>query len=132
MKNALHTFNPTGMAAPGGPYSQGALTREPGQWLHIAGQVGVDADGKHPDDFKEQVALTWANLTRVLEDAGMTTANLVKTTTYVVPDQDQAAMNEVRMGYLGDARPASTLLVVHALANPGWRVEVEALAFKPA
>ena len=132
MTHALHTFNPQGMAAPGGPYSQGALCRGPGEWLHLSGQVGVDENGEHTDDFEKQVARTWANVARVLEEGGMTMGHLVKTVTYVIPDQDLAAMNRVRLEYLGDARPASTLLVVHALAHPGWRIEVEAVAFKPA
>ena len=49
---------------------------------------------------------------------------------FLVQASDMAAYAAVRAGYLGDARPASTLLIVQALARPTWRVEIDAVAWK--
>ena len=49
---------------------------------------------------------------------------------FLVDDNDLAAYAAVRAGYLGEARPASTLLIVQALARPAWRVEIDAVAWK--
>jgi enamine deaminase RidA (YjgF/YER057c/UK114 family) len=66
----------------------------------------------------------------VLGDAGMTTADLVKVTHYLLRGEDLAQYNPVRSKYLGAARPASTLVVVAGLARPEWRIEVEAVAWR--
>ena len=55
----------------------------------------------------------------------------VKVTTYLVDGADMSKLGPVRGGFLGDARPASTLVVVKALARPEWLFEVEATAFLP-
>jgi enamine deaminase RidA (YjgF/YER057c/UK114 family) len=80
----------------------------------------------------EQADLAWSNLNEVLRAAGLEVADLVKVVTYVTDETQLAALGPVRLKYLGDARPASTLVVVKALARPEWLFEVEAVAFKAA
>ena len=123
--------NPTGIAAPAGTYSHGILTSAPGDWLHIAGQVGMLPDGTTPPGFTEQVHAAWSNLTAILAAADMDVSCLVKVTTFITDAGNVAAMASVRAGFLAAARPASTLLVVKALARPEWAIEVEAVAFRP-
>jgi len=126
----LQAHNPAASAAPLGAYSNGISAPAGGRWLHIAGQVGVLPDGSFPADFAGQAEAAWQNLVRVLADAGMTTADLVKVTHYLVSAADLKDYNAVRSRHLGSARPASTLVVVHALARPEWRVEVEGVAWR--
>lgn len=140
-------INPATLPAPAGPYSQGILTTGPGQWLHIAGQIGVDKDGVCAQGMTAQAERAWSNLLAVLREAGMGVEHLVKVTTYVTEPSLLGEFSAVRAKYLeparsgaaqpgaarsGAARPASTLIVVKALARPEWLVEVEAVAFLPA
>ena len=126
----LKKHNPATMAPPAGAYSNGISAPGSGRWLHIAGQVGIAADGTLPEDFEQQAHLVWSNLLAVLADAGMSVANLVKINHFLVRPNDMAAYATVRAGYLADARPASTVLIVQALAKPQWLVEVDAVAWK--
>ena len=116
--------------APLGAYSNGISTPAGGRWLHIAGQVGLGPDGTLADGFEAQADAAWRNLVAVLADAGMTVADLVKVTHYLVRGEDLPAYNPVRLRHLGSARPASTLIVVAGLARPEWRIEVEAVAWR--
>lgn len=125
-------LNPGTVVAPAGPYSQGVVVEGPGRWMHIAGQVGIDREGKLQEGFEAQARQAWTNLVAVLAAAGMDVSHLVKVTTYLVDGADMARLGPVRGAFLGDARPASTLVVAKALARPEWLFEVEAIAFKAA
>lgn len=125
-------LNPPSIAAPLGLYTHAIAVDRPGRWLHVSGQVGVRPDGSLPDAFDTQVEVAWTNLCAVLAEAGMDVSHLVKVTTYLVDESDLPALGPVRSRFLAGARPASTLIVVKALARPGWRVEVEAVAFRAA
>ncbi|HUP07881.1 MAG TPA: RidA family protein [Caldimonas sp.] len=127
MTLAIH--NPASSAPPLGAYSNGISAPAGGRWLYIAGQVGVEPDGRVADGFAPQAEAAWRNLVAVLADAGMSASDLVKVTHYLLSPDDLAAYNAVRMRWLGAARPASTLVVVASLAKPEWRVEVEAIAW---
>jgi len=121
-------INPASIAAPVGLYSQGVVAPQSGQWLHIAGQVGIRPDGTVPPDFSAQAQVVWENITAVLGAAGMDASHLVKVNTYLVDAAHLPLFAPVRASFLGDARPASTLVIVQALARPEWLVEVEAVA----
>ena len=126
---SLQSHNPATRAAPLGAYSNGISAPASGRWLHIAGQIGVRPDGSVPPDFAAQAEAAWQNLVGVLADAGMSAADLVKVTHFLVDAGDLKDYNAVRSRHLGSARPASTLLIVQALARPEWRIEVEAVAW---
>jgi enamine deaminase RidA (YjgF/YER057c/UK114 family) len=125
---ALVRLNPPERAAPVGAYSQGVVAPVAGRWLHVSGQVGLRPDGTVPASFEEQAQVAWENLVAVLAAAGMDAGDLVKITSFLVDPAHVPAFARVRSGFLGEARPASTLLIVQALARPEWLVEVEALA----
>ncbi len=122
---------PATVAPPAGPYSHGISSRAAGTWLHVAGQVGISAEGQLRQGFAAQAAQAWENLMAVLDAAGMDASHLVKVTTYLTCAEDLPQLGAIRNGYLGSARPASTLVVVAALAHPDWCVEVDAVALKP-
>ena len=124
-------INPATVAAPAGAYSHGIATHGPGTCLHIAGQIGMTQDGRLLESFDAQADQAWKNLVAILATADMDVSHLVKVTTYLTRAADLPRLNAVRSLYLGDARPASTLVVVAALARPDWCFEVEATAFRP-
>jgi enamine deaminase RidA (YjgF/YER057c/UK114 family) len=66
----------------------------------------------------------------MLNKAGMTVHDLVKVTHYLLRAEDIPAYVKVRSKYLGDARPASMLLLVPGLVKPDYLLEVEAIAAK--
>lgn len=119
-------------APPLGPYSMAIASEGPGTWLHIAGQVGIEPDGRLPDGFEAQARQAWANLAAVLASAGMQVAHLVKVSAFLTRQADVPLFGPVRAAFIGEARPASTLVVVQALARPEWLVEIEGVAFLPA
>lgn len=122
-------YNPDTIAPPAGAYSNGVCASG-GRWLHIAGQIGVAADGSLPADLEAQSHNAWRNLLAVLRDADMDVADLVKVNHFLLDAADMGKYASVRSVYLGQARPASTVLVVKALAKPEWLVEVDAVAWK--
>lgn len=127
-----NTFiNPPDLPAPVGPYSQAVMSEGPGQWLNIAGQVGIAADGSVPEDAAAQAELAWTCITRALAAAGMGMEHVVKVTIYVVHREDLPALREVRLRHVGPHRPASTLVLVSGLVDARLRFEVDAVAFKP-
>ncbi len=126
----MKAHNPPTVAAPVGPYSHGAEMPGNARSLYIAGQVGMARDGTVPPDLEGQAAQAWRNLVAILASAGMNVGDLVKVTAYLTREEDVAAYGKVRTQFLGEARPASTLVIVKALARPGWLVEVEAIAAK--
>lgn len=128
--SAVSLLNPEAIAKPLGAYSQAVLCRGEGAWLQVSGQIGVAPDGSLPEDVAAQAENVWRNLVAVLRDAGMEVSDLIKITTYVTDAEALAVAGAVRARYLGEHRPASTAVVVKALAAPGWLVEIDAVAFK--
>ena len=116
--------------APGTGYSHGIELPPQARLLYLAGQLGVTAEGKLAPDIREQATQAWRNLGAVLQAAGMGYENLVKLTHFLVRREDIAVYREVRAQFLGKHAPASTLLVISALARPDALIEVEAIAAK--
>jgi 2-iminobutanoate/2-iminopropanoate deaminase len=112
--------------APIGPYSQGILA---GNELFCSGQVGFDpASGElRGGDVAAQAEQALRNLGAVLEAAGMSYADVVKTTVFLIDMNDFAAVNEVYAKYFDAAKPARSTVAVAALPR-GARVEIDAIA----
>ena len=104
-----------------------------GDLLFVSGFVPVDGEGRlvGGDDVVAQTRQVLANLGAVLSAAGATFADVVKVTVYLTDIADRARINPVRQEVFGDARPASTLVEVSALAVPGAKLEIEAVALIP-
>ena len=101
-----------------------------GDLLFVSGFVPVDREGRlvGGDDVVAQTRQVFANLAAVLAAAGATFADVVKVTVYLTDIEDRARINPVRQEVFRDTRPASTLVEVSALATPGAKVEIDAVA----
>lgn len=101
-----------------------------GDLAFISGFVPVDREGRliGEGDVVEQARQTLRNLGDALAAVGSSFANVVKVTVYLIDVEDRARINPVRQEFFGDARPASTLVQIGALAVPGARIEIEAVA----
>jgi len=124
--NLRHT--PASVAAPFGPYSHAVEVPEGSRLLYISGEVGVRPDETVPDGIEAQAAACWQNIIAILADAEMGVQDLVKITTYLVRPEDVAAAGAARAKHFGDARPGSATIIVKALVNPSWLIEIEAVA----
>ena len=126
----MKTYVPNAVAAPAGPYSHGVEIPATARILYLAGQVGTAPDGSMSKDFETQADQCWKNIKAILAAAGMGVEDLVKCTHFLTRQENVPAYGKVRSRHLGEARPASTLLVISALARPDMLVEVEAIAAK--
>lgn len=109
-------------------YSQGIVVHGELRTLYISGQIGVDPAGKIAPEFEAQARQAWVNLVEVLKAAKMSVSDLVKVSAFITDPGDYAAYAKVRGEFISGHKPASTLLVVAALARPEWKVEIEAIA----
>lgn len=109
-------------------YSDGVEVPRGRRWLHTSGQVALLADGSVPRTFSEQCEQALINLLAVLAAAHMTAADIVKLTSYVVGKHDLEVLYAARRRLLPGSAPASTVIVVEALAESGFLVEIEAIA----
>jgi enamine deaminase RidA (YjgF/YER057c/UK114 family) len=127
MTNRLHDV---GVARQIGKYSDAVEVSPNARWLFTAGTPGLALDGSLPADITGQAELAWTHITKMLAQAGMSVNDLVKVTHYLLRAEDIAAYVKVRSRFLGEARPASMLLVVPQLVRPEFLLEVEAIAAK--
>ena len=123
-------FNPSTSFPPQAKYSHGVEIPPGARFLYVAGQVGMDQQGKTPEDFESEADNAFANVVRVLADAGMEPSDIVKLNTYMTRPEDIATLGKVRVKHFGDHAPAATLIYVAGLAAPIWHLEVEAVAAK--
>ena len=122
--------NPTTIAPPAGRYTTAIEVPPNARWLHVSGLVGMEKDGSVPPGIEAQVENIWRNMKAVLADADMTLDDIVKVTIFLTKPENIVPYREVRDRLMGDARPASTLVVVSQLVRPEWLCEVEAVAAK--
>jgi 2-iminobutanoate/2-iminopropanoate deaminase len=110
-----------------GPYSQAITTDE---LVFCAGQLGADpATNQLADGVQAQTEQVMRNLQAVLDAAGCTFADVVKTTCFLADINDFAAFNEVYVRFVSDPAPARSTFQVAALPRGGL-VEIEAIAVR--
>jgi 2-iminobutanoate/2-iminopropanoate deaminase len=109
----------------GAPYNQAIVA---GDFVFVAGQLGLKpGDTEIGGDIAEQTGQALANLAAILEAAGSSLENLVKTSVFLVDLGDFQAMNEVYASRVGDRPPARSTFQVAKLPS-GALVEIEAVA----
>jgi enamine deaminase RidA (YjgF/YER057c/UK114 family) len=128
----LEKSNPRGLSSP----QPGTYTHvvKSGKILFIAGQVGVDAGGNVVGPgMKEQTEQVFANLAAALKSHGADFRHVAKTTTFVtsISDFRSPEVAAIRAKYVGASPPANTLVQIQQLADPAYKVEIEAIAVLP-
>jgi len=101
--------------------------------LYVSGMLPVNAAGELVGgaDVIRQSEQVLDNVGAVLHSAGASFDDVVRVGVYVRDMADRETINTMRRRYFGDARPASTLVEVSALAHPGALVEIDAVALLP-
>jgi len=116
--------------APGaiGPYSQGIAA---GDLVFCSGQLGLDpATGVLADGVEAQAQRALQNLAAVLDAAGCSFGDVVKTTIFLADIGDFAAVNAIYARFMSDPPPARSTFAVGALPKGGL-IEIEAIARRP-
>src|SRR3954449_12147015 len=110
----------------GAPYSQAVKA---GGFVFVSGQLSLRPGDKElsADDIGAQTEQVFANLRAILEAAGTSLDNLVKTTVFLQSLADFAGMNEVYSKHVGERPPARSTVEVAKLPS-GALVEIEAIA----
>jgi 2-iminobutanoate/2-iminopropanoate deaminase len=119
---------PEGIHPPLANYSHAILVPPGARWLYLSGQLGIAPDGAVPASFEAQAARCFENIRAIPAEAGMGFSDVVRLDTFLVDPADLPAYMAVRDRYVSEPPPASTLLVIQALARPQLRIEVEAVA----
>ena len=124
MKQRINTEN---APAAIGPYSQ-AIDSGTGL-IFVSGQLPIDpATGAFPEGgVQEQTRQSLTNAKAILEAAGLSLANVVKTTVFLADMGDFAAMNEIYAQFFSEPFPARSAVAVKTLPK-GALVEVECIA----
>ncbi len=101
-----------------------------GKTLYIAGQVARDLQGQlvGKGDFDAQARQVYTNLKNILQEAGGSLKNIVKTTSILTHYGNVEGYKKVRDEFFGEIMPPNTLMIIESLASPDFMIEVEAIA----
>jgi enamine deaminase RidA (YjgF/YER057c/UK114 family) len=99
-----------------------------GNLVHVSGTGPVGADEA---DVATQTDQCLTLITAALKQAGSSIEHVYRTRIYLTRAEDWEAVGRIHGKFFGLIRPAATMVVVAALLNPKWQVEIEADACIP-
>jgi enamine deaminase RidA (YjgF/YER057c/UK114 family) len=123
------------------PYAPAIEVTGAGRIVFVSGATASPLYHRHPhvkeehelpDDIEEQTRRAMESIELVLQASGVGWRDVVKVTKYLTDIREMDAVNRTMGAYLGDHRPASTLLCVNNLSSPGARVELDVIAVEHA
>ena len=99
-----------------------------GDRVVVSGTAPIQPNGSCDSDPEAQAARCLEIIVSALAKAGAGPEHVVRTRSYLVDPADQDAVGRAHGRVFGDVRPASTMIVVAALLDPRWKIEMEAEA----
>jgi enamine deaminase RidA (YjgF/YER057c/UK114 family) len=124
-------LNPATVYKPLGSYTQTIRVPRNAEWLVIAGQVGMNRQGRLAAGVGKQAEQAFRNVLACLRANRMGKSDLVKFTVYLTESRHVPDYRAARQEVIGDdVLPTSTLVIVDGLASPDMLIEVEAWAAK--
>lgn len=121
-------LSPAGVSPPFGRYHHLVEVEGAQRLVFISGQLGVASDGTVPETIEAQAECAFAAVEAILAEIGMDRAAVVRLNVFLTEAADREGYMAVRDRWVADPPPASTLVIVKALAVPACRVEIEAVA----
>jgi enamine deaminase RidA (YjgF/YER057c/UK114 family) len=94
-----------------------------GNAIHVSGTGPVGAESSH---VAQQTRRVLEIIQQALSDGGATLKDVVRTRMFLTHVEDWETVGRVHGEFFGEIRPAATMVVVAALLNPTWRIEIEA------
>ena len=127
----IERIYPPGAPAPRGPYSPAVRA---GDCIYVAGQVAIDPVSEQVvlGDVESETRQALTNIRNILEGCGASMNDVVRCGVYLTDAGDFKAMNEVYAEFFGEAKPARTTIIVAALPLKNAKVEIDAVAYRPA
>ncbi|MBV8693532.1 MAG: RidA family protein [Actinobacteria bacterium] len=99
-----------------------------GERVLVSGTAPIWPDGSCPDDAEVQAARCLEIIVSALENAGARASDVVRTRMLLTDASDGEAVGRAHAAVFGEHPPAATMVVVAALLDPRWKVEIEAEA----
>ena len=121
-------IEPASIAPPAADYAHAVAVEGASKWLYTSGVVPTRPDGSVPDGMGAQARAVWDNIAAMLAEAQMAPDDIVSVVTYAVSGQDTTPVMAERDRFLAGHRAASTLVMVAALAQPAWKMEIAVVA----
>ncbi len=120
-------INPPTVHKPVSHYSHAVVV---GNMVWVTGQIAIDKNGNTvgKGDCVAQAHQVYQNLRDVLQGVGSGMDKVVKLNTYIVDVEDAARIRGIKSQYIKKDPPASTMVIVKALAYPDLLIEMEAVA----
>ena len=97
-----------------------------GDRVLVSGTAPIWPDGSCPDDAEVQARRCLDIIVSALEKVGATAADVVRTRMLLTDPADADAVGRAHAAVFGETPPAATMVVVSALLDPRWKVEIEA------
>lgn len=120
-------LNASDVPLPKGGYSQVVALEGHQRLAFVSGQIPTDLAGDVPADFPSQARQVWTNIDAQLKAAGMAKADIVKVNVFLSDRQYAMANREARAAYLGELRPAMSVIIC-GIFDDAWLLEIEVIA----
>ena len=101
-----------------------------GDRIFVSGTAPIWPDGSCDPDVSVQARRCLEIIIAAVAEAGASTEDVVRTRMYLVDTADWEAVSRVHGEVFGSIKPATTLVIVAALVDPRWRLEIEAEAIR--
>ncbi len=124
----MRRLNPTTIHPPFANYAHGVEVPPGAEFIFCSGQLGIDRAGAVPESVEDQARLAFRAIAAILEEAGLTLADVVRINAFVSSAEHLGGYMKVRDEFVSSPPPASTLMVVSGFARPEFKVEIEAIA----
>jgi enamine deaminase RidA (YjgF/YER057c/UK114 family) len=125
--NSMHRKNIPG-TSPFEPIIGFSRAVRVGNHVHVSGTGPVGADQA---DVAEQTDQCLTLIASALKNAGSSLEHIYRTRMFLTRVEDWEAAGRIHGKFFAHIRPAATMVVVAALLNPAWRIEIEADAYIP-
>jgi len=124
----MNHHTPLSIRAPFARYSHAVEVPAGHRLVLCSGQLSITLDDHIPETAEAQTELCFANVSAILEAAGMGLADIVRINAYVTDRAHLPGYMKVRDRLFSDPAPASTLMIVSGFAREAFKVEIEVIA----
>ncbi|MCF6233488.1 MAG: RidA family protein [Rhodobacteraceae bacterium] len=126
----LTHHTPTTIRRPFAKYAHAVEVPANARLVFCSGQLAVTPDDVIPDNTRDQADLCFDNIAKILADADMTMADVVRINAYVTSREHMVPYMAARDARFAITPPASTLMIVNGFTREEFTVEIEAIAAK--
>ncbi len=127
----MRALSPSSIRPPLARYSHGFAVPANYRLVITAGQLGIGADDKIPEESEAQAELCFGNIAAILAEDAMELKDIVRLSVYVTGREHMDGYRRARDRHFPGTPPSTTLIVVAGLVRPEFVIEIEAIAAAP-